>query len=434
MILQVIPRLVRQPILMTLAVLLLNTGTDAAEDARASITLSLSEAMALALQGNPQLQTFDLKQRRLDALALQAALKPNPELSLEVENFAGTGGLGGLDGAEYTLAIGQLFERGGKRQRRADVANLNGELLDWDYESLRLDVMEEVGRLFIRLVAAQEHLDLADQLISVAQQDLVAVQLKVEAGSASPLALSRATVAVATAQLDHESFLAELKTVQLSLAATWGAEEFAFSRAAGHLEGASTPPEADSLIPLLERNPDLARWKTEQARRSADLALARALGAVDVTASGGLRQLSDSDDQALVVGISIPLAVHDRNQGGIRAAEYRLDQVDLDRRSDALSLRTQLRTTHAELSAAYREATTLRDRILPEAEQAMTAADDAYRRGLFSFTDVLAVRYTHYRLQGRLVAALARYHTTVAELERLVAGPLNANASAQEQH
>ncbi len=427
-------RLVRNPVLLTLALLLPAAAPAADGGTTGAGSLTLSEAVSLALEGNPRLQTFDLELRRMDAEAMQAGLKPNPELGLEIENFAGSGDVSGFGAAEYTLTIGQLFERGGKRQRRAEAARLAGEMVAWEYESARLEVINQVADLFIQVVAAQRQLELTDRLIEVAAQDLAAVRHKVEAGSASPVELSRARVALATVRLDRESVLAELEASRARLAATWGAEQATFTRAEGNLDAIQPPPDSGLLIRRLEANPDLARWETEKSRRAAELALAKAVGAVDLNASGGIRRINETGDQALVVGISIPLAVHDRNQGGIAAARYGLRQVDLDRKAQALELQARLQAGLAELAAAYKEVSSLRDRILPAAQEATAAADEAYRRGLFSFTDVLAVRSTSYELQGRLISAQARYHTAVAELERLVAGPLNGNAPEQEQH
>jgi hypothetical protein len=52
-------------------------------------------------------------------------------------------------------------------------------------------------------------------------------------------------------------------------------------------------------------------------------ALPRALGALDLEAVGGIRWLGESSDNAVVLGLAVPLPVFDRNQGSSREAEYR---------------------------------------------------------------------------------------------------------------
>ena len=55
--------------------------------------LTLRQALALALVQNPELRAFSWEVRAAEARTLQAGLRPNPELGLEVENVAGTGAL-----------------------------------------------------------------------------------------------------------------------------------------------------------------------------------------------------------------------------------------------------------------------------------------------------------------------------------------------------
>ncbi len=421
------------PLLLTLLAAtgsLADTDTGTAENAD---LLTLEEAVSRALQGNPKLQVFGLEQPIRTALATQAGRKPNPELDLELENFAGSGAVGGLDATEYTLSIGQLMERGGKRARRFETARLQADLADWDYRTVRLDVIGRTGRAFISVLQAQERLQLSERMIEVAGQELEAVKRRIEAGSASPIELTRAEVSLATAELDRTRRLLDLESARNGLAALWGDAEATFGRAVGALERVPAPPTLESLTGRLENNPDLARWRTEQARRRANLSLQQAMGSVDVTARAGIRRFAETGDNAFVLGLSLPLAVHDRNRGNIRAAQYGIEQATLAQRAAALDLRVALSASYLQLQTAFTEITTLREKILPAAQQAMTRAEEAYGRGLFSFTDVLAVRLNYFQLQERYVTSLARYHLRITDLERLVAGPLDSNPSAQEQ-
>jgi len=396
-------------------------------------TLALGDALALALANNPRLSVFDLERRVRDALALQASLRPSPELSLEVENFAGTGDFSGFGGAEYTLSLAQLFELGGKRSGRQDVAALDGELATWDYEAVRLEVLGEVTRAFVDVIAAQQEAELADGLVEVAQQDVAAVERRVKAGATSPVELTRARVALATAKMDRESSTLALTAARARLAATWGSVEPEFGDALGSLERISPPPGLESLRNRLDANPDIARWQTERDQRKATVALERALGKIDLVAGGGLRRIEETGDNAFVAGLSIPLPFGDRNQGNVEAAELRLGQVEKERQAEVLTASAALATSHAELTAAYRSAETLRDEIIPEAQEAMAKAESAYLKGLFSYTDVLAVRTTYFELRGRYIESLARYHGAVADIERLVAGPIAADEQKQER-
>ena len=395
--------------------------------------ITLAQAGALALTRSPRLAVFDFERRIRDARALQADLRPNPELALEVENFAGSGDLSGFGGSEFTLSVAQLFELGGKRSSRREVARFELELATWDYEAARLEVLSEVSRAFVEVVAAQLRIALAEDLIEMARQDLAAVDRRVEAGAASPIERTRARIALATAEMDRETVALALAAARVRLSAAWGSDEPTFGSAVGDLEQVAPPPTVSTLKQRLPANPEIARWATEQSLREAFLSLERSLGKIDVVASGGVRRLEESGDNALVAGIAVPLPIANRNQGNVQAAALELAQAEKGRLAATSAAHAALASAYANLSASFSSATALREEILPAAEEAMATAESAYLKGLFNFTDVLAVRTTYLDLRERYIASLAGYHSALAELERVVAGPLSQVENNQER-
>ena len=77
-------------------------------------SVSLSEAIQRTLANNPQLTAFKYKQKRLDGELATAGLKPEYNVSAELENFAGTGDVSGFSDAELTLSISSVVELGDK--------------------------------------------------------------------------------------------------------------------------------------------------------------------------------------------------------------------------------------------------------------------------------------------------------------------------------
>ena len=78
--------------------------------------LTLDDAVARASRQAPEVMLSALEARAALADADQAGQPLNPSLSLETENFAGTGQLRGFDAYETTLALEQTFRLGGKRE------------------------------------------------------------------------------------------------------------------------------------------------------------------------------------------------------------------------------------------------------------------------------------------------------------------------------
>lgn len=386
--------------------------------------LALAEALAAALLRNPGLAAFSWEVRAREARALQAGLLPNPELSLEVENVAGSGDFHGADRAETTLALGQRIELGGKRARRRRVAELDASLAGHDWELARVEVFADVARGFTDVLAAQRGLALAEELLDLARASQRSVSQQVRAGATSEVEALRAQVGVSSQEIERQRAEAALASARLRLAALWGSREPHFERAQGDLDVLAPPPAPAELLARLDESPQLARWSEEIERREALVALEHARRIPDVTASAGARRLEESDDTALLFGLTVPFPVFDRNQGERLAAQRELSRARQLRRAARVRMETELRAGLAELAASQAEVEALRDGALPQAEAAHRGVRDAYARGLLRPIDVLDAQRTLFELRGRELEALRRYHGAVAEIERLIGAPL----------
>ena len=395
--------------------------------------LPLQQAHALALMHSPKLAAFAWEVRAGEARTLQAGLHPNPEIGVEVENIAGSGDLQGVDGTEVTVALSQVIELGGKRQKRARVAAFERDLAAWDYETARLDVLTEVTQAFIDVLSAQERLAVDAELVRLAEQVLRTAAARVKAGKVSPIEETRARVARSSSRIVFERAQRDLTVAKARLAATWGGARPAFEQAVGNLETLQTIPSAEALALRIEQNPDIARWATAMAQRQATITLAEASRTPDPTIGGGFRYLNESKDHAFVFEVSVPLPVLDRHQGHIQEARYQLAKAEAERRAAAVSVRTALAETYAALSAAFTEASVLRDEVLPGAQRAFEAAREGYRQGKFQFLDVLDAQRTLFEVRGQYIEAFAAYHKAVAALERLIGEPLSTLTQPSSQ-
>ena len=113
--------------------------------------ITLRQALALALMHNPELKAFSWDVRASQARQLQASIRPNPALEVEVEEVGGPGQRSGFDAAETTIQLSQLIELGDKRNKRIKLASLERELAGLDYEAKRLDVFTAVSYTHLTL-------------------------------------------------------------------------------------------------------------------------------------------------------------------------------------------------------------------------------------------------------------------------------------------
>jgi outer membrane protein, heavy metal efflux system len=396
--------------------------------------ITLKEALALAMAGNPELEAFIHAARAAEARVLQAGRVPNPRLELEIEEFDRGGG--GFDSAESAVALGQVLELGGKRSSRRRIARAQGELAGWDYETKRLDVFTSTVRRFVAVIAAQRRLDLARSAVELAEKTNRAVGERVKAGKESPLQSSRTSAELEMARISLNEAENDVDVSKVKLASLWGVELPHFRKARGDMDIiAESVPPIEVLLARLAVNPDLARWDAELRLRAAALSSAKAARVPDLKASVGFQRFEEDGTDSFAFGIGVPLPLFDRNQGNIAAAECEIAKARAERRAAESALAAELTAAHAALSAAHSRAQTLRSKVLPAMEGTFVAAREGYGQGKFNFLDMLDAQRGLIEARGALVDALSGYHGAVAKIQRItgtsIEGLLDSNPETE---
>jgi cobalt-zinc-cadmium efflux system outer membrane protein len=411
-----------------IGVLLLAMQAAAADDTPAFVpprgTLTLRDALAAALLGNPELSAVALGVRVQEARTVQAGLLPNPELRANVDNFGGSGANRGFDASESALRLMQLVELGGKRDRRRAAAGLERDAAQWDYEVRRAGVLAATRKAFVAVLALQERSALAAREVGLAEESARAVDAQVRAGAGAPAEALRARVAISQSDLARMARERELATARVALAAAWGSSSPTFERAAGTLDAITLPPPLEALLTGVDANPDLARWTTELAARDAAIALEEARAVPDITVGAGPSYYADAGGAGVVLDFSVPLPLFNRNQGAIDAARAQRLQADAARRAADTDVRAALARVHAAAVDAYRRAGRLRNDMLPDAQAAYARTRDAYQAGAVRALDVLDAQRALFSLRDQYLEALATYHETLCDLERLAGTPI----------
>lgn len=382
--------------------------------------ITLRHALSLALLRNPKLLAFEWEIRIKEAQTLQTGLLPNPEFDIEVESFAGNGASKGFDGAELTFQLSQLIELGEKRSKRKRISTLEWELAGWDYEFKRLEVFTEVTKAFIDVLAAQERLALTEELISISERVFSSVVERVRAGKVSPVEEKKASVILATNRIKLEQAKRGLRVARKLLAATWGSTSPNFEKVSGRLHVVKPIPTAEHLVHRISQNPNIVRWITEIEQRKAAVELEHAERISNLTLSAGVQSFNETNDNAFVLGVSMPLPIFNRNQGGILEAQHRLAKAGEGRKASEVQILTALAKKYQELSGAFSEVTALKNDVLPGAQSAFDAANEGFRQGKFSYLDVLDAQRILFEARGQYIETLTAYHKAVADVEQLI--------------
>ncbi len=393
--------------------------------ANLSGSLTLDEAVALALAHNPTLRAAALEVEAREGAARQAARPPNPEFEAGAGEFGGTGARAGTGALEAEVGLAQTIELGGDRRARAAVAAREAELGAWDLEATRLDLVTEVRQAFAAVLAAERRLALAEEQAEIARRFADAVTRRAEEGAVSPLEGRRAIVAAVTAEVALERAHRTAESTRARLAATFGGDPNAVA-VEGDLDALAPVPALDAIVPLIERNPEVARYRTALAQARAQVALERARRIPDPTVRAGGAYFNEFGEAAVTAGISIPIPLLDTNRGAIQAAEARVAATAAEAEAAVLRTERALAEAYGTLAASAASARALRDDALPNARAAYEGIETGYREGEFDLLAVLDAQRALVETQNALADALADYRQSRAAVERLVATPLEA--------
>jgi cobalt-zinc-cadmium efflux system outer membrane protein len=403
-----------------LAVKTKSKAAPAAQPDELTGTVTLRDAVAYALVNNPKLKAFSLDIRAAEARKLQAGLLPNPQISVEVEEFGGTGDRAGFDTSETSIKIGQLIELADKRSKRTHLADIEKDLAELDFKSIRLDVMSEVAGAFIDVLAAQERLSLSKELVDLSEKAYSTVAERVRAGQDSPVEETKAKIALSNTRIEFERAGNKLVSARHQLAATWGSSNPAFEKVAGGFYDLTPVPSLEELAGLISRNPDIARWSAEKNKRRAALELEKAKATSDIKLNGGIQYFEEGDDSAFIMGLSIPFPLFDRNQGNIQQAMYMRAKTDEQHKAAQADIKARLADASTKLSSSFSEINIIQNDVLPLARSAFDATNQGYREGKFEYLVVLDAQRTFFEVRAKYIEALAGYHKAGADVERLI--------------
>ncbi len=383
-----------------------------------ALALTLEEAEQVALENHPALVAADHAARAARELAGQAGTRPNPELELEAENLGGSGEYEGSSAAEYTVAISQPLETGGKRKLRSAGADIEVKLADLELQATRRSVLAGTRRAFTAVLAAQDKAVAAQDLVRVAGEVRQEAARRVKAGAAAALEEVKAGLEEMAARTMASQADEELKASRIQLASALALTTSVMA-ADGHLDTLPAVATLDELQDRLERSPSWVRWDLERELLMVARRQAQADAWPDINAGAGVRQDEASGDYALLFRAAFPLPVWSRNSGARKAASLNVTRGESEAAAARFALSQELSEAWRDWTLNRAESTALRDELVPASESAFRLAREGHQLGRFTYLDVLDAERTWFENRMRLIETLKACHDAAAAIDEL---------------
>ncbi|GAB2841021.1 TolC family protein [Pseudoduganella ginsengisoli] len=388
--------------------------------AQAPPALTLEQAVALAYAHNPALRVAEQGMAIADGARTQAALLPNPALSVLREGAQRTN-------RTQTIQITQPLELGGKRAARIAVAEQDHALAAGEWQIKAAALRADVTAAYLAAVTAQQRAGLAQSAVELAHQASAAATRRVAAGKISPLDETRAQVAASTARLEMAQAQADLAGAKRRLAALWGGQvpvEQTLSEPAA--DGVVLPP-LETLLAQLDHAPQIQQARAQITRGEAQVQFERAQRLPDAAVTFGSKRDQATGSTQAVAGLSIGLPLFNRNQGNVLSALRRVEQAASQLEADRLALAEAVSDAWQRAQVAQTCIDAMRTDMLPAAQRALDAAVTGFELGKFNFLDVLDAQRTLSQARARYLDALSERYRATADLQRLAALPEKRN-------
>ncbi len=381
--------------------------------------LTLNDAFERVAKTHPDLRLLGPRRDALTAERDRAAFRPPWVVGAELENVGGTGDASGVQGAELTLTLASVFERGGKLEARRTLGQSRIDALALEREVRRLDLLAEVARRYLAIVSAMRQREIAQLDIGQRTRTVAGARKRLEAGASPESVVLTAQAMLARAELDHARADQRHVAARQHLAALWGERAPTFDVVAANPLALPRIAAFGELADLLQRTPELAQFAGELRIREARLQLARTSASADLDWQIGVRRLQASDDVALVGSISMPLGGATRAKPEIRQAQAELVSLEIEREARGLALYSTLAEAHGRFLSAQVEVDRLQRDVLPKLTRAEAAAEQAYRAGAISYLEWAQLQSETTNARKQQLEAALEAQRALIEIQRL---------------
>lgn len=415
-----------------------DSGTAAYVDGQSGGTVEALVKSALAR--NADLLATRQRVAEAQGLLRQAGLYVNPT----IQTSYGTGSFLGSKGErQFQASYNHVFQLGGKRERRIEVAQIGAELATLEIAERERQVRGDVRSRFGDALAAIRNLEIVQELLGLTGQTFQITQARVRVGEAAAVEQGLLQVEVNRLESDRRLFDNQVVRALLDIKPLIGMPLDENLRLAGDLRAPEVKFSLEEAFARARRDrPDLRAARLEQTLRDAELRQARAEAVPDVVGTAQYARIDSAFDQLglgtggatvpirdrdniVTAGISITLPTRNRNQGNIQAASARVAAAKSRLQFVEQTVVRDVRSAYSRYEATRQSLAIYDQNVLNQARDNVRIIRAAYQAGELRLFDVLNEQRRLVDTQRAYTEVLKEYYLSLVDLERAVGAPLN---------
>ncbi|HEY6037468.1 MAG TPA: TolC family protein [Kofleriaceae bacterium] len=400
-----------------LSVILVLATPAHAEDAALPSPLRVADVMQIAKTGRAEVSAA---RSRAKAAARRPALVSaldDPEIYPSLDHVPYK-----LDGANWSVTIEQRFPLSHVRGNREHAAEADALRELAGVERTGLDVELDAAQAFWMLAELRERAKIVNDEHALADQMVKAATTRYANGNGMQADVLRAQLELDKLDGEREAIAADVRAAEAmldtSLARSPDAPIPDLDATVADTEPAAASAATDAA---LAKRPELRAGSAEVARAEAEVSVMDSMYApMGMIRTGPAYTMFDGAGWMVMVGVSIPLW-RGKLDAGVDEARSMRDMAEADLQAMRTMVRGEAAAARERVEAARLRYVSLRDRVVPRANEAIAANLSAYAAGQTPLVGVIESAQALWDAQRDLAMARAQLGLAWARLARATA-------------
>jgi outer membrane protein, heavy metal efflux system len=383
--------------------------------------ITLEELQQMALQNNPTFAQAAANIQAAEGRKKQSGLYPNPTVGYQGEQIRG----GSFHGGEEGFFVQQDIVLGGKLALNRKIFDSELKQAETEAEEQKLRVLTNVRVFYIQALAAQQTLELRQNLSKLASDAVETSHQLANVGQADAPDVLESEVEAQQAQLAVAMAVQNQQRFWKALAAVVGNPRLPLMKLEGKLED-TAPVNADELVErIVSESPAVRIAELGVKRAEAALAREKREPIPNLQLRGGMEQNGErlSEPRGTAVGlqafanVGVTIPIFNRNQGNVAAAKAEAERA----RREVERVKLLLRERAASVVQTYKFSQAAVDRykaqMIPRAQKAYEMYSKKYQQMAAAYPQVLIAQRTLMQLEVSYINALESVATSSLALQ-----------------
>ena len=380
--------------------------------------ITLEQAIQNTSKYQDSQQIWNTQKRIATANIDQAKLRANPELSLSQTGFASD------QDQELSIGVSQPLDLFGERKAKQKLAQITQTKMSLNEQIYHAQLKLAVKYLWSQLAIFELERNVVQEQLKVSQDNLNAIQKRYQAGSVAEVDVDRVRLSHAENVRLYRQADLQVQVATQQLSNVWGESDksIQIGLSAQALWPSQTHQHVQQYLAenLFEKSRQL-----QQLEAQANISQLKIVARPHPTLNVGMNRIKSPDaatENELMVGVSIPLNIFNRQQYGIQIAQAKQEMLSRQQEFYLKQNALQVGTLLTELQGLQVQFQHIEQSQIPLAIQVQRKTLLGFSAGKFAVTEVQQATLQLQEVRMRKVQLLKDGWQRAIEAESLSLG------------